>query len=52
MSREKPYIHQTRMPRSLEKRVRECADKEGVSINQYILYVLTVAVAENRGAEE
>ena len=44
MSKEKAYTYPLRLPRSLQKRLKERADKEGVSLNQYIVFVLSMAV--------
>ena len=45
MPRENAYTYPVRMPRSLQKALKEKADQEGVSLNQYIVYALTQAAS-------
>jgi len=44
-----PDNFKLRMPRTLYKQLSSNAKSEGVSMNQYCLYLLSHAVSENRG---
>jgi predicted HicB family RNase H-like nuclease len=39
-----------RLPRSLHRRLAEAADRDGVSLNQYVVMLLSEGVASTRGA--
>ncbi len=45
MPREHAYTYPLRMPRSLREALQKQADREGISLNQYIVYVLTQAAS-------
>ena len=45
MPREHAYTYPFRMPRSLREALQKQADREGISLNQYIVYVLTQAAS-------
>jgi hypothetical protein len=40
-----PYVFSLRLPSSFEKFVKACADKEGVSINQFLVSCVTINIA-------
>jgi predicted HicB family RNase H-like nuclease len=49
--REHAYTYPLRMPRSLREALQKKADREGVSLNQYMVFVLTQAASRTERDE-